>query len=171
MRSRHGFSIVELMVTFGVMAMLASLLIVPAYLNYSKAHQAADAAAILAQDIAYLERFAQDSAPFEGATIEVQREEPFEYTCYSGRPSSLDPQSHIRGVLRARTFANVRLVPGALGRSSPLMFARNGSVQYVAGGIWVDQHVPVAIVLLSREDSSRPASVRLNPFTGAVSLP
>lgn len=167
---QRAFSLLELMVACGVLAVLAALLVIPAYVGYARAREVDDASAVLAADIAYLERFAQDSAPFEGATIEVQSEDPLRYTCYSGRPSSMDPQSYIRGVLFKRTFDNVQLVAGPLHRESPLLFARNGSVQYVAGGQWADQHVPVTIVFRSRIDPSRTSDVTLDPFTGAVAL-
>jgi hypothetical protein len=57
-----------------------------------------------------------------------------------------------------------------MAHDSPMLFARNGSIQYVAAGAWADQHQPVSILLTSRIDRSRTATVGLNPFTGAVSL-
>lgn len=170
MKGTRGFSLVELLVVCCLLAVLIAFAVIPAYLNYARAREVGDAAAILAQDIAYLERFAQDSAPYEGATIEVESDDPLRYTCYSGRPSSLDPQSYIRSVLQQRVFPDVALTPGALGETSPLLFARNGSVQYVSAGQWNNQHVPVTIELSSTLDRSRTSVVGLNPFTGAVSL-
>lgn len=167
---RRGLTVVEMMVVAGLIAMLAAILIIPAYERYARARQAGDAAAVLAQDIGYLERFAQDSAPYEGATIEVDSVDPLVYTCYSGRPSLMDPQSYIRGVLLVRRFPDVALVPGALARNSPVLFARNGSIQYVQGGQWNDQHTPVAIELVSRLDRSMAAHVTLDPFTGIATL-
>jgi prepilin-type N-terminal cleavage/methylation domain-containing protein len=168
-KGARGFSLVELLAVLCLLTILAALVVIPAYFNYSRAREVGDAAAILAQDIAYLERFAQDSAPYEGATIEVESDDPLSYTCYSGRPSSLDPQSYIRDALQHRVFNNVALTPGALSAISPLLFARNGSVQYVTGGQWNNQHVPVSIELSSTLDPSRTSIVGLNPFTGAVS--
>jgi Tfp pilus assembly protein PilE len=166
----RAYTVLELMVVAGLFALLAAMLVIPAYVKYSRAREAGDAAAILAQDISYLERFAQDSAPYEGATIEVETNDPLAYTCYSGRPSGMDPQSYLRTVLYTRRFPDVALTPGALGRSSPLLFARNGSVQYVAQDAWADQHSPVSIELVSRLDRSIATTVYLSPFTGGVSL-
>ena len=169
MIARRAFTLLELVVVCAIFSVLALAVVIPQYSSYSRAREVGDAAAILSGDIAYLERFAQNSEPFEGATIEVQSDDPLAYTCYSGRPSSLDPQWRIRDVLIARSFGDVALVPGALHRGGPLMFAHNGSVQYVSGNQWADQHAPVTIELRSRADRSRLATVRLEPFTGAVS--
>jgi len=168
--ARRAYTVVEMMVVAGIVALLASLLVIPAYQNYQRERQTEDAARQLAQDIGYLERFAQDSAPYEGATIVVQSIDPLSYTCYSGRPTGLDAQSYIRGVLATRTFPEVMLQPGPLSRDSPLLFARNGSVQYVSQDQWADQHDPIAIQLVSRIDPSVTAVVGLDPFTGAASL-
>jgi len=167
----RGHSLVELLVVCAVLLGLAALFIFPQYVEYARARQVDDAANVLAQDIGYLERFAQNSEPFEGATIEVKSDDPLAYTCYSGRPSSLDPQWHIRTVLFERSFPDVALVPGALGRNSPLLFAHNGSVQYVQHELWADQHTPVAVELRSKVEHGRTADVDLNPFTGAVAVP
>ena len=167
-RPQRGTTVVELMVVAAVLGVLAALLVVPAYSQYARARETSDAAAILAQDISYLERYAQDSAPFEGATLEVQSFDPLTYTAYAGRPSWLDAAWRIRGIIFKRTFSNVALNSRAWNGKSPLLFARNGSVQYVNAGGWADQHVTLTIVLSSRLDPTRTASVDLNPFTGAV---
>lgn len=159
------------MIVCAILFGLAALFVIPQYAKYSRARQVDDAAAILAQDIAYLERYAQNSEPYEGATIEVKSNDPLRYTCYSGRPSSLDGVWHIRGVLFARDFPEVALAPGALDRKSPLLFAHNGSVQYISAQQWADQHTPVTIELHSLAEHGRIATVDLNPFTGAVSVP
>ena len=166
---RRAFTVLELIVVCAVFSVLALAVVIPQYAGYTRARQVGDAAAILSGDIAYLERFAQNSEPFEGATIEVESDDPLAYTCYSGRPSSFNPQWRIRDVLIVRSFDDVALVPGALHRGGPLLFAHNGSVQYITGNQWADQHAPVTIELRSRTDRSRLASVLLNPFTGAVS--
>jgi hypothetical protein len=83
----------------------------------------------------------------------------------------MDGQSHIRDVLIVREFPDVALLPGALDRKSPFLFAHNGSVQYVSAQQWADQHAPVTIELHSRVEHDRSATVALNPFTGAVSVP
>ena len=163
----RAYALVEVTVVVLILAGLAALLI-PSYVLYAHAREVDDAAVVLAQDIAYLERFAQNSEPYEGATIEVQSDDPLQYTCYSGRPSGMDPQSHIRDVLFVRTYVHVMLLPGALHRNGPLLFAHNGSVQYVADHKWADQHVPVTIQLESLSQRHRTASIGLDPFTGAV---
>jgi hypothetical protein len=168
MRSR-AYTVLEALVVCAILAALAALVLIPQYGKYARAREVGDAAAVLAQDVIFLERFAQNSAPYEGATIEVLRNDPFQYACYSGRPSHMDPQSHIRGVLFERSFPNVALVPGPLQVDSPFLFAHNGSVQYVSGSQWADQHIPVTIEMRSRLDDERTSSVQLNPFTGAVS--
>lgn len=170
MSARRAFTVPEMMVVVSIVALLTALAIVPAYTKYQHERQAADAARQLAQDIGYLERFAQDSAPYEGATIVVQTLDPFAYACYAGRPTGLDAESYLRGILIQRTYPDVVLLPGALSRTSPLLFARNGSVQYIAGGKWADQHQPIAIDVISRGDASVSAVVGLNLFTGAVSF-
>jgi hypothetical protein len=164
----RGASLIEALVVCAIVAMLASLIVIPAYDRFARARAVDDAAAILAQDVGLLERFAQNSAPFEGASIEVQSEDPLHYIAYSGRPNLLDPQSHIVALLFERRFSYVRLLPGALGRNSPMLFPRNGSVQYIAGGRWADQHDPALIRLQSTADPSRQAAVSIDPFTGSV---
>ena len=168
--SRRAFTTVELMLVCAIFALLVALLVIPSYDRYRRARQADDAAIQLAADIAYLERYAENSDPFEGATIEVESKDPLRYTGYRGRPTSLDPQSRIRGVLFVRSYPEAALSAGPLARDSPLLFAHNGSIQYVAGGRWADQHVPVDIVLQSVDDRARLSTVMLDPFTGAVSL-
>jgi len=166
--SARAYTVVEAMVVCAVLALLAALIVLPAYDRYRRAREVGDAGAVLAQDIAYLERFAQNSDPYEGATIEIQSGDPLRYTGYSGRPSGMDPQSHIRAVLFIRSYADVALASGPLRHNSPLLFAHNGSVQYVADQQWADQHVPVTIELRSTAVHDRTATVTLDPFTGAV---
>jgi len=171
-RSRAGaFTTIELIFVCAILSILALLALLPRYVDYARARQVDDAATILSQDIAYLERFAQNSEPYEGATIEVESDDPLEYTCFSGRPARLDPLSHIRSALFVRSFADVALTPGPLGRNSALLFAHNGSIQYVAGQQWADQHAAVTIELRSRDDKAGIATLTVDPFTGAVAGP
>lgn len=170
-RRCRAFSLIELTVASLIVAAVAIFFVIPQYARYARAREVGDAAATLVQDIAFLERFAQNSNPYEGATIEVQSDYPFRYTCYSGRPSGMDPQSHIRGVLIERSFPNVMLASGPLRHNSPFLFAHNGSIQFVANQQWNDQHIPVTIGLQSLVDDERTATVSVNPFTGAVATP
>lgn len=162
---------VELVVSCAVLAILALVVVVPRYVEYARARQVDDAATVLSQDIAYLERFAQNSEPFEGATIEIGSADPLTYTCYSGRPSRLDPQSHIRDALFSRSFPDVALDASPLRPESPFLFAHNGSIQYEQHGQWADQHVAVTIEMRSRTERTRTAAVSVDPFTGAVTTP
>ena len=168
---RRGHTMIELVVVCAILAVIALVTVVPRYVEYARARQTGDAASILSQDIGYLERFAQNSEPFEGATIEIDSADPLKYTCYSGRPSGLDPQSHIRATLFVRSFPDVALGSGPLRRGSPLLFAHNGSIQYVDHGQWADQHQIVTIELRSRSDGKRAADVTVNLFTGGVTAP
>ena len=169
-RSR-AFTTLELLVACAILTVLALVAVLPRYVEYTRARQVGDAASILSQDIAYLERFAQNSEPFEGATIEIDSTDPLQYTCYSGRPSGLDPLSHLRSALFVRSFPDVAVASGPLHRGSPLLFAHNGSIQYVDHGQWADQHLVVTIELRSRVDESRTGDVVVNPFTGGISMP
>ncbi len=166
--THRAYTTFELALVCAILAMLVALMVIPQYDRYRRARQVDDAAAILVQDIAYLERFAQDSDPYEGATIEVERADPLRYTCFAGRPSGLDPQSHIRGALFVRSYDEVALDPGIVGRNTPLLFAHNGSVQYYSGGQWADQHAALTIALRSRAVADRSVQVDIDPFTGAA---
>ncbi|HEY7993551.1 MAG TPA: prepilin-type N-terminal cleavage/methylation domain-containing protein [Candidatus Eremiobacteraceae bacterium] len=167
----RAFTMIELLVACAILTVLALVALLPRYLEYTRARQVGDSVSILSQDVAYLERFAQNSEPFEGATIEIDSADPLKYTCYSGRPSSLDPLSHIRTALFVRSFPDVALMSGPLGHSSPFLFAHNGSIQYPDDGQWADQHLVVTIELRSRVDRSRTGDVVVNPFTGGISTP
>ena len=166
-----AYTTIELLVTCAILTIIALLAVLPRYVEYARARQTGDAASILSQDIGYLERFAQNSEPFEGATIEIDSADPLQYTCYSGRPSGLDSQSHIRSTLFVRSFPDVSLGSGPLRRGTPFLFAHNGSIQYVDHGQWADQHEIVTIELRSRVDEKRTADVTVNPFTGGVTTP
>lgn len=171
-RLRCGaFTMIEVLVACAILTLLALVALLPRYVEYAHARQVGDAASVLSQDVAYLERFAQNSEPYEGATIEVDSADPLRYTCYSGRPSGLDPLSHIRATLFVRSFPEVTLASGPLHKGSPLLFAHNGSIQYVDHGQWADQHLLVTIELRSRSDRSKASDVVVNPFTGGISSP
>ena len=168
---QEGFTTLELVVACAILTVLALVALLPRYVEYSRARQVNDAATVLSQDIAYLERFAQNSEPYEGATIEIDSTDPLEYTCYSGRPTGLDPQSHLRAALHVRSFPDVALASGPLHAGSPFLFAHNGSIQYLQHQQWADQHQPVTIELRSLTDDTRISTVTVNPFTGGVTAP
>ena len=167
----RGFSLIEMLASCAVLALLALVVLLPRYVEYAHARQVDDAGTILAQDMAYLERFAENSEAFEGATIEVRSLDPLAYTCYSGRPSHLDPLSHLRGVLLTRSFPEVAIEAGPLRPDTPFLFAHNGSIQYAIHGQWANQHLPVTIELRSRTDKSRLVVLTVDPFTGGVATP
>ena len=169
MKHRSGYTTVELMLACALLALMIGLVVIPAYTEYRHGREVDDAATLLAADIAYLERYAENSDPYEGATIEVESGDPLRYTCYSGRPTSLDPQSHIRAVLFVRSYQETAIAGGPLSRNTPLLFAHNGSVQYIDGGQWADQHTAVTFMLRSLSERGRTAEVTLDPFTGAAS--
>jgi len=168
---RTGYTMIEVIAVCAILTALALLALLPRYSDYSRARQVTDAASVLSQDIAYLERFAENSEPYEGATIEIDSADPLKYTCYSGRPSGLDPMSHIRATLFVRSYDDVALASGPLRHENPFLFAHNGSIQYIDHQQWADQHQLVTIELRSRVDRSRIADVTLDPFTGGLTTP
>ncbi len=133
--------------------------------------QVHDAAKTLGEDIALLERSAQNGARDEGATLWLTSDSPLSYACYRGRPESIDPKSHLQGLIVRRTFAHVALLAGAVNASTPLLFAGNGSAQYQVDGAMADPHGPVDFSLGPSHGTGPSAHVILNPFTGSVSTP
>jgi prepilin-type N-terminal cleavage/methylation domain-containing protein len=83
----------------------------------------------------------------------------------------LDPNSALGPLIVHRSFDDVALSAGPIDATTPLLFASNGSVQYVAAGLWADQHQTIELTLTPASDASRTASVDLNLFTGSISLP
>lgn len=169
MRQR-GTTFIEMFVVIAIIAVLTGLVIVPAYRNYTAARAPSDAAQTLAEDLALLERTAQNGHANEGASLIVVSANPFAYRCHRGRPSSVDPNSALGALLVERNFPDVSLEGGPIDTSTPLLFASNGSAQYVSSGIIASQHATITFSLAPRR-GSRVAHVDLNLFTGAVSVP
>lgn len=162
---------IELLVVLALIALLATLLVIPNYRGYIAARAPHDAATTLAEDIALLERSAQNGARDEGATLLVNSDSPLSYSCYRGRPATLDPNSHLQGLLVRRTFAHVALLAGPINASTPLLFAGNGSAQYEVDGDIADQHQLLDFSLGPADETGPNAHVILNPFTGSVATP
>lgn len=169
MNSR-AISTLEVMVVIAVLAVLAGTVVMPAYRNYAAARAPADAAATLAEDIALLERAAQNGISGEGASLVIVSEDPLAYRCYRVRPTSVDPDSALGSLIVERRFAGVALGGGPINETSPLLFAGNGSAQYVSGGTVANQHAIIEITLV-QSPGTRSAHVDLNLFTGAVASP
>jgi len=167
---QRGVTLVELFVVIAIITVLTGLVVVPAYRSYIAARGPSDAAQVLAEDLALLKRAAQNGHSNEGASLIIVSSDPLVYRCHRGRPSSVDPNSALGAVLVERRFPDVTLEEGPIGVSTPLLFASNGSAQYVSGGVPASQHATIAFALGQRH-GGRIAHVDLNLFTGAVSVP
>jgi type II secretory pathway pseudopilin PulG len=164
--------LLETIVAVAIAALIAAAVAVPTYATYSRARTARDAADALAQDIALLERSAQNGVDMQGATLEIDSASPLSYSCYHGRPADLDPLTTLGTLIVKRTFVDVSLRDGPINMATPLLFASNGSAQYFDGTRWVDQHgQPVAFILSAAADPTRSVAVTVNMFTGEVSAP
>ncbi|MDQ6781378.1 MAG: hypothetical protein M3Z37_09545 [Candidatus Eremiobacteraeota bacterium] len=170
MRARRGTTLVELLTVVGLVALLAALVALPGYRAFSAARAAGGAATTLAEDLGMLESSAHNGSFQQGATLEIESIEPFAYSCYRGRPRTLDPQSTLGPLIVQRSFPGVRLSGGPLNVSTPLLFASNGSAQYASAGHIAPQHQTIAVVLTASADPTRTVTTRLDLFTGAVTL-
>jgi predicted outer membrane repeat protein len=168
--TQRGTTLVEMFVVIAILTVLAGLVVVPAYRSYRVAREPSDAAQVLAEDLTVLERTAQNGHRNEGSSLIIVSANPLVYRCYRGRPSSVDPNSALGGLIVERRFPNVTLDGGPIGVSAPLLFASNGSAQYVTGGAIASQHATIAFAL-EQLHGGRTAHLNLNLFTGAVSLP
>lgn len=172
MKRLRAFTVFEVLAVCAVLGVLGAIAVIPTYRSYQAARAAGDAAQTLAQDISFAERVAQNSGPFEGATIEIISANPLVYECYHGRPSAIDPRSSLGDLLVRRSYDNVQLAGGPIDATTPLLFASNGSAQFEqADGTWPEQHQTIHIVLAPTGDASRAIVVGLDLFTGTVSLP
>ena len=168
--SRRGISSVELMVVLAVIAVLLCGFGIPAYRSYTQSRTPADAATTLAEELSLLVRSAQNGKLNEGSCLVVVSTNPLRYQGYAGRPTSIDPNSALGALLLDRSFPGVSLASGPIGPTTPLLFASNGSAQYVSHGTVAGQHATIEFSL-SRGSDEKATRVDLNLFTGAVTMP
>ncbi|HXM17782.1 MAG TPA: type II secretion system protein [Candidatus Tumulicola sp.] len=171
MITRRALTLLEVLVVAAIIGLAASLAVVPAYLDYSRARAASDAATTLAQDLSLIERAAQNAGPNVGGTLEIISADPLVYECRYGRPNEIDPNSMLGDLIVRRSFDHVALAQGVISSTTPLLFASNGSAQFVQAGEWSDQHQTIELTLVASGDSSRAARVDVNLFTGAIAQP
>ncbi|HME81918.1 MAG TPA: prepilin-type N-terminal cleavage/methylation domain-containing protein [Candidatus Eremiobacteraceae bacterium] len=169
-RSR-GMTLMEMLVVVSMLAIAAALVLLTPFRAYQRERAAGDAASTVAQDLALLERVAQNGGANDGATLQIDSTAPLSYDCYYGRPNAIDSNSTLGPVIVHRSFDDVDLTGGPIDATTPLLFASNGSVQYVSAGTWADQHQTIELVLTPASDEARAAKVDLNLFTGGISLP
>jgi Tfp pilus assembly protein PilE len=167
--TQRGVTFAEMFVVVAIMVVLAGVFVVPAYRAYGAARAPLNAAQTLAEDLALLERVAKDGGRNQGSSLIITSTNPLAYRGYRGRPTSIDPNSALGAVLVEHQFTGVVLAGGPIGTSTPLLFASNGSAQYVSSGVVADQHATIEFSLTQLR-GSRTALVDLDLFTGAVSL-
>src|SRR5262249_54523889 len=107
--SVRGMTLLELLVAMSILLIAASLALITPFRAYMHARSAADAASTLAQDVALLERVAQNGGANDGATLEVLSTNPLVYECYYGRPNSIDPRSALGPLIVHRSYDDVAL--------------------------------------------------------------
>jgi type II secretory pathway pseudopilin PulG len=163
----RGVTLLEAMIAVAVIVVLIASAGLPAYRSYAAARASADAAEVLAADLALLSEAAKNSNDDQGATLLVESINPFSYSGYLGRPTAIDPRTKLGGLLVRRSFPGVMLRGGPIGPATPLLFANNGSAQYETGGTIALQHAMVSFELTSVA-GGRTVVVRLNLYTGAV---
>jgi type II secretory pathway pseudopilin PulG len=164
-------TLLEMLTVVAILAVASALFLITPFRSYVHARAARDAAKTMAQDIAWLERIAQNGGVNDGATLQIDSIDPLIYDCYYGRPNVLDPNSTLGPLIVHRSFDDVTLSSGPIDTSTPLLFADNGSVQYLSAGVWADQHQTVELTLTPSNDRTRTASVNLDLFTGGVAVP
>ena len=168
--TQRGISYLEALVVVAMVAVLAATVVVPAYRSYLHSRAPRDAAATLAEDLGLLERVARNGTRDEGASLIIVSADPLVYRCYRGRPAGVDPSSSLRALLVERRFTDVALAASPIDAATPLLYASNGSAQYVEGGVIADQHSTIEFSLQQRPRGTT-ALVSVDLFTGAVSLP
>lgn len=164
-------TLMEMLVAVAMLATASALFLITPFRQYVHGRAASDAASTMAQDVALLERIAQNGGANDGATLQIVSTNPLVYDCYYGRPNNIDINSALGPKIVHRSFDDVTLTGGPIDTHTPLLFASNGSVQYVLAGNWADQHQTIEITLTPSSDASRSARVDLNLFTGGVSVP
>jgi type II secretory pathway pseudopilin PulG len=167
----RAFTLLEMLVAVSILMLAASIILITPFRAYMHARAASDAAATLAQDLALLERVAQNGGVNDGATLEIVSADPLVYECYYGRPNAIDPSSALGPLIAHRSFDDVALTSGPINASTPLLFASNGSAQYVSAGVWADQHQSIELTLTPSSDGGRASKVDLELFTGGIALP
>lgn len=167
----RGMTLIEVLSAVVILLMVGALGVLMPLRDYQHGRAAADAAQTLAQDLALLERVAQNGGANDGATLKIVSTSPLVYDCYYGRPHAIDPNSALGPAIVHRSFDDVALTGGPIDAKTPLLFASNGSAQYVLAGAWADQHQTIALTLAPMSDAARVSSVDLNLFTGAIALP
>lgn len=160
---------VEVMLVAALILALAAAFGVPGYRSYAASRASADAATSLASDLAFLVRAAQNAGGNEGASLVIESQDPLSYRGYLGRPKSIDPNASLGATLLERTFPGVSLVGGPIDATTPLLFASNGSAQFVSGGNIAPQHQTIEF-LLNCNAGGKTARVDLDLFTGAVNI-
>lgn len=168
--NRRGLSHIELLIVLAVIAVMLGAVVLPAYRSYSASRASVDAATTLAEDLSLLTRVAQNGKLNEGSSLIIVSADPLHYRAYRGRPTSVDPNSALGAVLVERSFPGVVLAGGPIGASTPLLFASNGSAQYVSQGVVAGQHANVEFKL-GTSVAGKTASVDLDLFTGSVTMP
>jgi type II secretory pathway pseudopilin PulG len=168
--SRRGLSYIESLVVLAVIAVMLATMVLPAYRSYSASRAPVDAAATMAEDLSLLARTAQNGQLGEGSSLLIVSADPLHYRGYRGRPTSVDPNSALGDLVVDRSFPGVTLAGGPIGATTPLLFANNGSAQYVSQGAVIGQHATVEF-LLSASRGGKTARVDLDLFTGAVTVP
>lgn len=169
--NKRGMTLLEMLTVVAMLAVASALFLITPFRSYMHARAARDAATTMAQDIAWLERIAQNGGVNDGATLQIDSIDPLVYDCYYGRPNALDPNSTLGPLIVHRSFDDVALSAGPIDASTPLLFADNGSIQYVSAGLWADQHQTVELTLTPSNDPTRTANVHLDLFTGGVMAP
>ncbi len=159
----------ELMVVAAVITVLAGAFVIPSYRSYQASRAPLDAAQRLAQDLAVLERAAQNGVRNEGATLVVVSADPLIYRCYRGRPESINPNSALGAMIVERRFPSVALTGEPIGVTTPLLFASDGTAQYVSSGLVSDPHTTIDLTINQRPAGTN-ATVTLDLLTGAVSV-
>jgi prepilin-type N-terminal cleavage/methylation domain-containing protein len=167
----RGMSLFEVLAAVVILGIVSALFLVTPFNAYTHGRAASDAADTVAQDIALLERIAQNGGANDGATLQIRSANPLVYDCFYGRPNALDPNSVLGQLIVHRSFDGVALTGGPIDVLTPLLFASNGSVQYVSAGMWADQHQTIELTLTPSGDEARAARVDLDLFTGGVSVP
>ncbi len=163
----RGATLVEVMLVAALILALAAAFGVPGYRSYAASRASADAATTLASDLAFLVRAAQNAGGNQGASLVIESQDPLSYRGYLGRPTSVDPNAKLGAILIERTFEGVSLAGGPISTTTPLLFATNGSAQFVNGGNIAPQHQTIQFVLICCA-GGKAAQVDLDLFTGAV---